>query len=448
MQPLRTNGLHIDAYIPPKNDSYERKFAAEMIKKWAPYKHRFKFEEQRMDKLVFQKDKISCLIEGTDMKETIKYKWKKCACVKNWYGRHCSIPHVVYVGYPDYDKFILRSKPRKIVQSLTFLNEWAMLYHRLYDTGDVVDAFLITEGVYTGYGDPKNLTIIPELLNHSIPLHEKIIPIVLEDFPNEAQSDGWIAETRIRDLALRSTLPPAFEQISNDDIFMYTDADEVPSREALLFLKLHDNIPEPYVFVMWKNVFGFYWQSDVNEIYAGATFRMMASVFNMDANNLRRKTYSIQRSEMVQAYAQKLNTELGPLVIGDRKHPAGYHCSWCSTSTGIRTKLISAINADFPRWGDYPQKCQIAYIESLVSAGRWFTEDLCFETVLSNDTLFAPAYIKQHAEQYKYLLQRKNGPKCQRKIDSDPGPFIKNWHRMEHTQLSRLLKNNDIHGLT
>ena len=51
---------------------------------------------------------------------------------------------------------------------------------------------------------------------------------------------------------------------------------------------------------------------------------------------------------------------------------AGWHCSWCLDVQGIRTKLTSAQNGDFPRWGDYPDRLNATYIEGLIARGVWF----------------------------------------------------------------------------
>jgi hypothetical protein len=39
---------------------------------------------------------------------------------------------------------------------------------------------------------------------------------------------------------------------------------------------------------------------------------------------------------------------------------------------GIREKLLSAQRHDTPRWGDYPEKTELPYIEELIRRGEWF----------------------------------------------------------------------------
>jgi len=59
---------------------------------------------------------------------------------------------------------------------------------------------------------------------------------------------------------------------------------------------------------------------------------------------------------------------------GVGKDVAGWHCSWCFDAEGIRIKLVSAQNGDFPRWGDYPAKLNVSYIEGLIAHGIWFDD--------------------------------------------------------------------------
>ncbi len=54
-------------------------------------------------------------------------------------------------------------------------------------------------------------------------------------------------------------------------------------------------------------------------------------------------------------------------VVGDY---GGHHCSWCFTAEDIRFKLLTAQMADGPRWGNYPEKTDVKYIEGLVKKGE------------------------------------------------------------------------------
>ena len=59
-------------------------------------------------------------------------------------------------------------------------------------------------------------------------------------------------------------------------------------------------------------------------------------------------------------------------ILGNSPHYAGFHCSWCFPPAGIRDKLASAQAEDKPRWGDYPDKMELGYLQSLIKTGQWF----------------------------------------------------------------------------
>ena len=48
--------------------------------------------------------------------------------------------------------------------------------------------------------------------------------------------------------------------VRSDDLFVLLDADEIPTREVLMFLKLYDGYPEPIRLAMRWSVFGFFWK--------------------------------------------------------------------------------------------------------------------------------------------------------------------------------------------
>ena len=78
-------------------------------------------------------------------------------------------------------------------------------------------------------------------------------------------------------------------------------------------------------------------------------------------------------------------------------------------SSGIRTKLASAQRHDKPRWGDFPEKMELPYIENLVKTGGWFDGENPFLPVdkrkIEGDT-YAPEYFRSHEDRFGYLLNR------------------------------------------
>ena len=117
-------------------------------------------------------------------------------------------------------------------------------------------------------------------------------------------------------------------------------------------------------------------------------------------------------------------------TAGTIGHYAGYHCSWCYHPEGIRTKLVAAEHTtlnqselketvprvslrllsaqkhDSPRWGDYPEKTNAAYIAGLIESGEWFDGTSPFISVEEDGSRFyAPEFFLERREKYRYLLQ-------------------------------------------
>jgi beta-1,4-mannosyl-glycoprotein beta-1,4-N-acetylglucosaminyltransferase len=92
--------------------------------------------------------------------------------------------------------------------------------------------------------------------------------------------------------------------------------------------------------------------------------------------------------------------------LGSIGHYAGYYCSWCYNPEGIRTKLLSAQKDDKPRWGNYPEKTDLKYIEKLIRIGGWFDDTRPFIKTSheSHPNNYAPKYILDNKEKFKYLL--------------------------------------------
>ena len=92
--------------------------------------------------------------------------------------------------------------------------------------------------------------------------------------------------------------------------------------------------------------------------------------------------------------------------IGTLDHYAGFHCSWCYSPEGIRTKLMSAQKHDSPRWGDFPEKTNVSYISKLIQTGGWFDDTHPFIKVKDyKHKFYAPKYIVENADRLTYLLK-------------------------------------------
>jgi beta-1,4-mannosyl-glycoprotein beta-1,4-N-acetylglucosaminyltransferase len=168
-------------------------------------------------------------------------------------------------------------------------------------------------------------------------------------------------------------------------------------------LKLHHGYPEPFGLALRWSVFGFFWkQFDMTRIMVGCSVEMLKKVFQNDVYKLR--TVNYQGSET--AFQSNWGGVLMEWYLGDGGAHAGWHCSWCMPPDRIQIKLISALNADFPRWGDFPDKRDLTYIRNLIKTGTWFDDKTTFNSLVNRDSdpVLAPAYMLEHFSKYEHLL--------------------------------------------
>ena len=218
--------------------------------------------------------------------------------------------------------------------------------------------------------------------------HEKIVYVPLQRFPPRGANDGWFMDMYLRYYMGLGGLR-RIHNIKPDDLFVLLDADEIPTREVLMFLKLYNGYPEPIRLGMRWSVYGFYWkrkqaisgsdsmfnwvfqalsginenaingdqwgnydgsnanainqlnnyQEELLEVTAVSTMEM---VWRVCQNNtfLIRKDMSMyeqfqDRLSLYRAEGHRVNA----WTAGSREHYAGYHCSWCYRPDGIRFSL-------------------------------------------------------------------------------------------------------------
>ena len=354
----------------------------------------------------------TCAIHGTDAAQTTK---DKCACKKGWNGDHCSVPDSVVFSSPRIPpRFVLKprlnTRPRRIIQAFPFNVEFPMLEARLDEVGDIVDVFLILESNYTAFGHPRQLWLLQKLGNGYLKEYAcKIVYVYLDYFPKEAYKNGWIVDNLLRNYIVTHGLAKQVSGYRHDDIFILNDADEIPKRETILFLKLHDGYPEPFGFHLQWNTFGFFWKpAKANtHITGGVTMGMLLHVYAKRAINIRTGEHFLKNDgahDLNSYLMHEKNVSVYFWSFGNPEYQAGWHCSWCCDPACIQTKLISAQNGDFPRWGSFPEKTNIHYIISRIQTGVWF--DNVTKLVSSNSTginFTMPFFLKNRKKHLSLL---------------------------------------------
>ncbi|XP_061576553.1 beta-1,4-mannosyl-glycoprotein 4-beta-N-acetylglucosaminyltransferase isoform X2 [Cololabis saira] len=330
----------------------------------------------------------------------------KCVCRPGWHGPYCGVPTMVYhSNLPTKERLTPRETPRRVINAININHEFDLLHVRFRELAQAVDLFLVCESNFTAYGERRPLSFLRLLLNGTYNyIRHKILYVFLDHFPDGGRQDGWIADDYLRTFLTHNGLSRVVGARS-DDVFVINDADEIPAREGLLFLKLFDGWTEPFAIHMRKSLYGFFWkQFGSLEVVSGCTLGMLRDVYDGDGIKLRRREYYTMPG--FRKYENDTGHILVQWSVGSPFHFAGWHCSWCFSPEGIYFKLVSAQNGDFPRWGDYEDKRDLNYIRNLIRTGGWFDGSLQeYPPVDPKEHMYAPKYMLENYDRYRYLLE-------------------------------------------
>ncbi|CAN7984115.1 unnamed protein product [Ixodes pacificus] len=327
-----------------------------------------------------------------------------CVCLNGWNGNSCSVPQVLWMDRGvrrRYAQGIIkrRPRPRMIINLFMFNHEIDMLDIRIHVLGDAVDYYVVCESNYTFFGSPKQLYLSSNLSAGFLSEHRHKIVLLRSGTNYAIEKDHWAPENNLRSLLWKKGRH-RFKNLRDDDLFMLNDADEIPSREVMLFLKYHDGYGEPIVLYLRWFFYGFFWENYLPSVVPSiCTVAYLREVYGDDSNLVRMN----ERPRDIPPAGTSTGTLWTPWAIrGVQPNYAGWHCSWCFNVSGIQHKLMSAQRDDGIRWGDFAKTRDSAYIMGLRKKGRLFDER---QPLKSTDGYqAAPAYLLQDARRWLHLL--------------------------------------------
>ena len=130
---------------------------------------------------------------------------------------------------------------RKLIDGFTFYNELDMLDFRLKELNSIVDKFIVVEATKTFQGNNKPL-FFNENKNRFSKYTDKIIHIIIDDMP--CGSNNWD-----REIHQRNGISRGFQNITNTDIVIIADLDEIPDINTLQNIK-NNGLNEPIALEM------------------------------------------------------------------------------------------------------------------------------------------------------------------------------------------------------
>ncbi len=135
----------------------------------------------------------------------------------------------------DLDFSSKTNRMTKFIDAFLFFNEVELLKFRLQYLSDVVDYFIIAESNRTFTGKSKKL-IIPKIINSFPPkILSKIIYILVDDMPSGFEYQDNEARERHQRCGLDKGILKL--NLTDDDILMISDIDEIPDKRKLKDLK-------------------------------------------------------------------------------------------------------------------------------------------------------------------------------------------------------------------
>ena len=223
-----------------------------------------------------------------------------------------------------------------VFDCFTFFNELDLLEFRLRLLSDVVDKFVICESNYTHSGKLKPYNYQDNISRYSkwedkiiyLPIDQSIEGLNFDKVNTYTPTNGsWILENQQR-LALMY----AAEMMSDEDLVLVGDLDEIPDPRAITALKQSGIL--------------------INGINTAASFPMLFHYYYM---NCQMEGYDRIWNGTVACFADYFK-EAGPQHLRDRRNDftklpviAGYHFSYLGGPDKVKTKIESFAHTEFNR---------------------------------------------------------------------------------------------------
>eukprot|EP01137_Pigoraptor_chileana_P012328 Opistho-2@64610 len=316
-----------------------------------------------------------------------------CVCKTGWTGATCDIPFAVAAS-PGHEG-VSRSPPVRIVDCFNFNMEADLLRIRLKELRGVVDAHVIVEARVSLAGTPKALRFAELAPDVIAEYGDRIIYVVIDSAPEGiARLDGGFAILNVGYSAVGQLGLPAIAGLSDRDLVLFGDVDEIPDSRVIGYLREHTTgLPlHTSIYYRWS-YYGFMWRNSRGvHLSSVVTMHHLKNALSWDSIKIRGRPAEYDRSYW---------------VIGNGNVFAGWHCSWCFPVSAFVVKLDSAIHGDYPRWGDYAEKKEIGYLQENKRLGRWFDGTVGGTlTTPATDAYMAPQWALDNQPLFRYLFDR------------------------------------------
>ncbi|KAI8526986.1 hypothetical protein RHMOL_Rhmol12G0041600 [Rhododendron molle] len=347
--------------------------------------------------------RVRCILRGLDFKILIflLVMVPTCICVIYFHGQKITYflrplwnrPPKSFIETPHYyhenvsmDNLCklhgwgIREYPRRVFDAVLFSNEVEILTIRWKELYPYITGFVLLESNSTFTGLPKPLTfennrdqfkfVEPRLTYGNIPGRFR-------------RGDNPFIEEAYQRLALDHLLKLA--GITDDDLLIMSDVDEIPSRHTINLLRWCDKIPT-ILHLRLKNY-------------------LYSFEFLVDNNSWRASVHRYRSGKTMYAHYRQSD-----VILSD----AGWHCSFCFRHIDeFIFKMKAYSHYDRVRFSHYlnPKRVQNVICEGS-DLFDMLPEEYTFKEIIakmgpiphSYSAVHLPSYLLENADKYKYLL--------------------------------------------
>ncbi|KAG0362919.1 hypothetical protein BGX24_005035 [Mortierella sp. AD032] len=277
---------------------------------------------------------------------------------------------------------VIAHRKGRVFDAVIFSYELDMLEVRMRELYDVVDHFLVLESSRTFTGIPKDAVFQQHRERFKFAeskIIHKVVPL-RELLPGE---EPWVNEGGMRD---EMTTLLWNSGIKKDDYVIFSDVDEMPSRDTIELLSSCDGVP-PEIHLNLQN----YQYSFEFPVDDGGNWKPSFRRWPAEGVYYTRR----RASQILFAYA-------------------GWHCSFCfRTIEEFRSKLKAYSHADRLR---YKYMLKTEYLQDAICTGKdlfgMFPEAFSYKDLIHRlgpipktaNAVNLPAWVIKYSDKYRFLL--------------------------------------------
>ncbi|XP_057501202.1 uncharacterized protein LOC130785137 [Actinidia eriantha] len=277
----------------------------------------------------------------------------------------------------------LRSQPRHVFDGIIFSNELDLLEIRWRELNPYVTKFVILEANTTFTGIPKPLFFTSNR-NRFAFAEGKIVHGV---FPGRTSFHGSNKDPFILESEQRASLNGLLRHagISNGDLLIMSDTDEIPSLHTIKLLQWCDGVPPVLHLELKHYMYSFEFSVDYS------SWRATVHIYNPGTTRYR-------------------HSRVTDLILSD----SGWHCSFCFRHLReFVFKMTAYSHADRVRHKEF---LDYSRIQKLICQGDdlfdMLPEEYSFQEIIkkmgsiprSASAVHLPAYLIDNADRFKFLL--------------------------------------------